>query len=239
MIISISPGIPPFPYRLSLHSDSPSASASFASHSTYTDVSHTCPDSQPPLIPTVIRNALNLHGYPLGQLLDRDTAPRGLVRKVLLEHAVHLGEVRHVVQKHVYFDDLLDRGVGLLQDGEDVLAALRGLVGDAAADQGAGFVGGDLARDVDVGAGDYGLGLGWGVLVVGLRGELGGGVRARCEGRWNGRVGLCSPCLGIWKGSSVMEGCRFERRVVVQGSGCIQGTYVRSGNCTYISLSSP
>ena len=56
------------------------------------------------------------------------------MRKVLLEHAVHLGEVRHVVEKHVYFDDFLDRRVGFLQDGQDVLAALGGFVRDVAFD---------------------------------------------------------------------------------------------------------
>lgn len=114
---------------------------------------------QPTAPLTIISNALNLHRHPLRQLLDGNTAPRGLVGKVLLEHAVHLGEVRHVVQEHVHLDDFLNGRVGFLQDGQDVLAALGGFVGDAAGDQGAGFVGGDLARDEDVGAGDYGLGL--------------------------------------------------------------------------------
>lgn len=128
--------------------------------------------------------------------------------KVLLEDAVHLGEVRHVVQEHVHLDDLVDGRAGFLQDGQDVLAALRGLVRDAAGDQGAGFVGGDLARDVDVGAGDYGLRLGWGVLVrAGLWGKLGWGGRAWVRGG-DGEVVLevvqrgprgcsrCSPRLG-------------------------------------------
>jgi hypothetical protein len=50
---------------------------------------------------TSIRNALNLHRHALGQLLDGDTAPRRLVRKVLLKDAVHLGEVCHVVEEDV------------------------------------------------------------------------------------------------------------------------------------------
>ena len=81
-------------------------------------------------------------------------AVHGMLRRGLAcggrEHAVHLGEMRHVVQENVHLDDFLDRRVGFLQDGQDVLAALGGLVGDVAFDQGAGFVGGDLAGDEDV-----------------------------------------------------------------------------------------
>jgi len=50
---------------------------------------------------TGIGNALNLHRHALWQLLDGDTAPRGLVRKVLFEDAVHLGKVGHVVEEDV------------------------------------------------------------------------------------------------------------------------------------------
>jgi hypothetical protein len=50
---------------------------------------------------TNISNRLNLDGHALGQLLDRDAATRRLVGKVLLEHAVHLGKVGHVVQEDV------------------------------------------------------------------------------------------------------------------------------------------
>lgn len=80
--------------------------------------------------------------------------------EVLLKHAVHFGEVCHIVQEHVDLDDLLDGCVGLLQDRDDVLAALCGLIRDAALDQSAGLVGGDLAGNEDLGAGDDGLGLG-------------------------------------------------------------------------------
>lgn len=114
---------------------------------------------------TVISNALDLNRYTLGQLLDRNAATRRLVREELLKHAVHLGEVCHVVEEDVDLDDVLDGCVGLLQDGDDVLAAQCCLVGDAALDQGAGLVGGDLAGDEDVGPGDDGLGL-WGVSGV-------------------------------------------------------------------------
>jgi hypothetical protein len=53
---------------------------------------------------TSIRNALNLNRHALRQLLDRHAAPRRLVRKVLLEHAVHLGKVRHVIEEDVDLD---------------------------------------------------------------------------------------------------------------------------------------
>jgi hypothetical protein len=81
------------------------------------------------------------------------------VRKVLLKHAVHLGKVRHVVEEDIDFDDTFDSNTSLLQYAHNVLAALRRLVGDAALDQGACVVGGDLARDEDLGACDDGLGL--------------------------------------------------------------------------------
>jgi hypothetical protein len=50
---------------------------------------------------TSIRNALNLDGHTLGQLFNRNTAARRLVREVLLVHAVHLGKVCHVVEEDV------------------------------------------------------------------------------------------------------------------------------------------
>lgn len=80
--------------------------------------------------------------------------------EVLLEDAVHLSEVCHVVEEDIDLDNLLNRCVGLLQDGDDVFATLCGLVGDAALDQGAGLVGGDLAGDEDLRTGDDSLGLG-------------------------------------------------------------------------------
>jgi hypothetical protein len=69
--------------------------------------------------PTVVRNALNLHRDTLGQLLDGDAAAGRLVRKVLLENAVHLGEVGHVVEENID----LKSGVS----GDVVLPCLRGL----------------------------------------------------------------------------------------------------------------
>jgi hypothetical protein len=50
---------------------------------------------------TSIRNALNLDRHTLGQLLNRNTAARRLVREVLLVHAVHLSKVGHVVKEDV------------------------------------------------------------------------------------------------------------------------------------------
>lgn len=46
------------------------------------------------------RNALNLHWNALGQLLDRNAAPRRLMRKELLICTIHLGEVCHVVEEY-------------------------------------------------------------------------------------------------------------------------------------------
>ena len=50
---------------------------------------------------TSIRDALDLNWHTLGQLLNGDAAARRLVREVLLVHAVHLGEVGHVVEEDV------------------------------------------------------------------------------------------------------------------------------------------
>jgi len=57
-------------------------------------------------------------------------------------------------------DNPLNANTGFGEDSLDVLAAHLGLVGDAAFDQVALCVGGDLARDEDIGACDDGLGLG-------------------------------------------------------------------------------
>jgi hypothetical protein len=112
--------------------------------------------------PTIISNALDLHRHALGQLLHRDAAARGLVRKVLSVDAVHLGEVRHVGEEDVDFYDALDADAGRGEDRLDVVDAGFGLVCDGACDEVAVFVGGDAAGDVDVGAGDDGVGLGLG-----------------------------------------------------------------------------
>jgi hypothetical protein len=108
---------------------------------------------------TSIRDALNLDRHTLRQLLDRDTAPRRLMRKVLLVNAVHLSEVRHVVEEDVDLDDSLDSDTRLPQYPHDILAAHLRLIRNGALDQIALCVGGDLARDEDVGACDDGLGL--------------------------------------------------------------------------------
>lgn len=55
--------------------------------------------------------------------------------------------------------NLVQRAAGRLEDGLDVLGAGAGFVGDAALDERAGRVGGDLARDVEGVACADGLGL--------------------------------------------------------------------------------
>jgi hypothetical protein len=64
-----------------------------------------------------------------------------------------------VGQFATHLDNAVNADTSLLQDGDDVLAALCRLVRDAARDQLALVVGGDLARDEDLGAGDDGLAL--------------------------------------------------------------------------------
>lgn len=57
----------------------------------------------------------------------------------------------------MYLDHAREAGPRLLEDSTNVLAALLGLVGYATLDQVALDVGGNLAGDKDVGAGDDGL----------------------------------------------------------------------------------
>jgi hypothetical protein len=81
------------------------------------------------------------------------------VRKELLVHAIHLSEVRHIVQKDVDLDDLCDIWASFLEDGDDVVAAGGGFISDGAFNEVALIVSGDLAGDVDLGSCNYGLGL--------------------------------------------------------------------------------
>lgn len=81
------------------------------------------------------------------------------MRKVFLKHPIHLSEMRHVVEEHVDFDDTVEPHAGFREDALDVLAALGGFVRDAAFDQGAFGVGGDLAGYEDLRTRDDGLGL--------------------------------------------------------------------------------
>lgn len=89
------------------------------------------------------------------------------MRKVLGVRLVHLGKVAHVGQEDVDLDHARHVGAGFGEDGFDVLAAGFGLRGDGAGDERAGRIGGDAARDEDVGAGDDGVGLGRGVSGMG------------------------------------------------------------------------
>lgn len=81
------------------------------------------------------------------------------MRKVLRVRLVHLRKVLHVGEEDVYFDDAREVGAGFGEDRFNALAAGGGLRRDAPCDEGPRGVGGDAAGDVDVGAGDYGVGL--------------------------------------------------------------------------------
>ena len=89
------------------------------------------------------------------------TTPRRPVRKPLLVLFVHLGEIGHIDQKHIDLDDPVEAGPGGREHGGEVGDAAAGFVGDGAGDEGAGGVGGDLARAVDCCWGADGLGLRW------------------------------------------------------------------------------
>lgn len=69
------------------------------------------------------------------------------------------GEVVHVGEEDGGLDNLGDVGASGLKDGRDVLAALGSLVGNAALDEGAVGLEGDLAGEVDDVGGLDGLGL--------------------------------------------------------------------------------
>lgn len=81
------------------------------------------------------------------------------MHKELLIGSVHLGKVGHISQEDIDLDDLGHLGPGGAQDGLDVVAAGLGLLADGAGHQGAGGVGGDLARDEDCAVGADCLGL--------------------------------------------------------------------------------
>lgn len=72
---------------------------------------------------------------------------------------IHLLEMLHVIQEDTNSDDLADLGSTGLKDGLDILTALSCFLADGAFDQGAFFVGGELAGDPDLGGGFDGLGV--------------------------------------------------------------------------------
>lgn len=115
--------------------------------------------SEPRALRTVVSNTLDLDLHVLGQGLDSNAAACGLVCEVLLEDAVHLSKVCHVVEEDVDLDDAVHADVDLAEDALDVLTACLGLVCDAAFDELAVGGAGDLAGDVDLGSGYDGLGL--------------------------------------------------------------------------------
>lgn len=61
---------------------------------------------------------------------------------------------------YINLNNLLHARPGSLKNSLDIIAASLGLIGDAALDESAGAVSGDLARDPDLVAGADGLGLG-------------------------------------------------------------------------------
>lgn len=95
------------------------------------------------------RDALNLHIDALGQLLDGDAGPGGLVSEPLLVLRVHVGEGRHVGQEDVDFDDSLDGGASCGENGLQVRDARGRLLANGTLDEVALGVAGDLARAVD------------------------------------------------------------------------------------------
>ena len=81
--------------------------------------------------------------------------------KMLLVHGIHLREIIHIRQEHIHLDHRADARTGRGQDRGNVLDALARFVRYAPRHEGAGGVGGDLARDVDLVRRFDGLGL-WG-----------------------------------------------------------------------------
>jgi hypothetical protein len=122
------------------------------------------------LTPTSKSNGLDLNGHTLRKLLNRNARASGLVGEVLLVDGVHLGEVVHGGDEHInleekksmrqqfkpsfeihilwvraHLDCTVDIAAGVLEDVLERFAAGLGLVGDAAANEVALGVSGDLA----------------------------------------------------------------------------------------------
>lgn len=68
----------------------------------------------------------NLNIYPPWQLLDRHTASCGFVLNPFCIFRVHFGKVLHVCEEYLCFDDLVERGASLIQNGGESLQAGRG-----------------------------------------------------------------------------------------------------------------
>lgn len=110
-------------------------------------------------------NTLNLHAHPLRQLMHRHTTPGRLMAEPLLILGVHLRKIGHVHQEHIHFDHLPDGRPPRFQHRLEVRNAGARLSRDAAVDQVARAVGGDLPAAVE---------LRWCADGLGLRGREGG-----------------------------------------------------------------
>ena len=87
-----------------------------------------------------------------------------VVMKTLIYKFAHVSKLIAVIQKvllvRIYLDGAVDVAAGVLEDVLEGLAASLGLVGNAATNEVALGVGGDLAGDPDLAGGFNGLGLG-------------------------------------------------------------------------------
>lgn len=104
-----------------------------------------------PIGPARLRkgDALDLDVDVLGQGLDGDAGPGGLLGEPLLVLDVHVGEQGHVGQEDVHLDDAVERRAGRGEDGLQVRDAGGRLHADGALDQVALGVAGDLPGAVD------------------------------------------------------------------------------------------
>lgn len=121
-------------------------------------------------------NALNLNRHALRQLINRNTAPRRLMREKLLIDPIHLHKIIHACQKHIDLDNLFNWGTGGFKDGGQVLDAEFSHGGDGWGREGKDFAAGsagDLAGAVNCRRSCYCLGL------AHVRGDTWGGNAER------------------------------------------------------------